>query len=143
VAKGFVKQTIDIAKGGSLVRINAVLSALVQHQPVRVTLDQVRNSRSYHQNNALWMAYAILGEHTGYESQDLHEEMCKRVFGVVHREVLGKQVEKAARTTTTDENGKKDLLPWDKFCDFYRSVQLLGDSLGCYIPDPDPMKRTR
>lgn len=138
-----MKQTIDIPKGGPIARVVAVISALSKDKAIRVTIDAVRNNRSARQNRTLWMAYEILSEYTGYEKQELHEEMCKRFFGVVTKEILGNHVARPVRTTTTDEHGNDDVLTWERFSEFYASVQRLGDSLGCYIPDPDPTLRTR
>jgi len=136
---------IPLPKGPrNLSRVVAFLSALPITRAYDVKIVEHRAERTDPQNNALWgVAYKALSEHTGYQPHELHEEMCKRFFGVVTREVLGNFVARPARTTTHDENGNRDVMPWDKFCDFYRAIQLLGDELGCWIPDPDPMKKTR
>jgi hypothetical protein len=65
--------------------------------------------------------------------------MCEKFFGT--KEILGST--KPIRTTTTDESGKRDVIPMDKFQEFYAMAQRIGAELGVYVPDPDRSKRTR
>ena len=41
------------------------------------------------------------------------------------------------RTTTRDENGKRDVLKAGPFSDFVAMVQRVGAQAGVFIPDPE------
>lgn len=99
-------------------------------------------ARTDPQNHALFgVAYVALAQATGFTKDELHEAFCKRFFGTVERQVGSVTVSKPFRTTTRDENGKRDVIPWDTFSDFYATVQVVGAEAGVYVPDPDPMWR--
>lgn len=121
-------------------RLVRFLSALPEGKPWALSVKQVKRQRSDPQNNALWgVAYKVLHEETGNDPENLHEYFCGEHFGWVEFEVMGKRKLKPRRTTTTDENGKRDVLPWDQFGDFYAFIQRrAAETVGVYVPDPDP-----
>lgn len=111
-------------------------------KPLVVTVKEQRNSRSNQQNNALWgVAYPPLVQATGNDAAILHEYFCGEFFGWVEREVFGRRKLTPRRTTTTDENGKRDVMAMPDFADFYDFVQRRGAENGVWIPDPDPAWR--
>ena len=124
----------------SLASIVAFLSALPRNKPWRIRVDEFAGTRTNPQNNALFgAAYPVLCQHIGCLPDELHEIMCEKFFGT--KEILGST--KPIRTTTIDENGKRDVIPMDRFQEFYAMVQRIGAELGVYVPDPDRSKRTR
>lgn len=127
-----------------LARVVAFLSALPRNKAWRVRIDQLKGDRSEHQNNALWgVAYTKLSEHTGYRADELHTLFCKKFFGTRVVELAGESVEFPNRTTTTGLDGKRDVISWDQFSEFYATIQQAGDAVGCFIPDPDRHLRSR
>lgn len=117
----------------------AFLGRLPMEKSWVVTVDRHVKARTDPQNRALFgVAYPPLVEATGATLKELHHEMCCRFFGATIIDIGGKSVTRPYRTTTTDENGKRDVLPWDRFSEFYSSVQQLGAEYGVYIPDPEP-----
>ena len=120
----------------------AFAKRLPLNKPWRWRLDELKGDRTGPQNNALFgVAYPPLCKYLNCTDEALHQVMCQKFFGV--KVLLG--VPSPLRTTTTDLEGKRDVIPFDMFQDFYTMVQQVGADLEdpIYIPDPDPALRTR
>lgn len=134
-----------VARDGKVAGIAKFILSLSPGKAWRITVEECRGARSDQQNKYLWScAYKLLSEHTGYEVEEIHEYLLGKHFG--ERE---KRVPRSAnfptgikrvpiRTTTTNEMGKRDVLPWDAFCEYVAFVQRTAAKVGCFIPDPDP-----
>ncbi len=123
----------------SLTRVVAFLSALPKQKAWRIRIDELKGDRTEYQNNALFgVAYPPLCAKIGCRPDELHEIMCEKFFG--SKQILGKSL--PIRRTTSDDNGKRDVIAYDKFSEFYAMVQQVGADLGVWIPDPDRSKRT-
>lgn len=115
----------------------AFLDRLPSEKKWRVTVSRHHKTRSNEQNRALFgVAYKTIREATGNDIDDLHTLMCGEYFSWVETEVLGKKRMKPRRTTTTDENGKRDVLSTADFSDFYAFVQQKAAEYGVYVPSP-------
>lgn len=123
-----------------LARLIRFLHAWPADKACSVKVTRFVKTRSVKQNAALWgLAYKILAEETGNDPEDLHDYFCRRFFGVHEYEVLGETRSRPLRTTTTNEDGKHDVLPWDRFAEFFDFIQrFAATELQIYIPDPDP-----
>lgn len=102
-----------------------------------------KRERSDPQNHALFgVAYPPVMEFCGLsgaaEKDELHETFCGDYFGWVVYDVRGHKKRKPRRTTTKDENGKRDVLSTVDFMEFYAFVQRKSAELGVFVPDPDP-----
>lgn len=111
-----------------------------------VKVEPFRKPRTDPQNAALWgVAYPPLMDHIGLrgerEREELHELLCGEFFGWVRYQILGKVKQRPRRTTTRDEHGRREVVPWDVFCEFYAFIQQRGAEVGVFIPDPDPCMR--
>ena len=107
---------------------------------LRVEVKEYKKPRTDAQLAALFgVAYPVLEEATGFTKDELHEAFCRRFFGTVSIEVMGCPIVRPIRTTTTDENGKRDVIPRAKFSEFYSMVQQVGAEIGVYVPEPDPL----
>jgi hypothetical protein len=105
-----------------------------------VTVKALVKSRTHPQNAALFgVAYPALTEATGYTPDELHDAFCRRFFGTVKAVVMGEQISRARRTTTTNEQCERDVMPAADFADFYDMVQQVGAECGCDVPSPDPL----
>lgn len=139
-------ESVILRKGGGRV---GVLSALIhflknlaQDEEWEVTVKRFKRSRSDSQNNALWgVAYEALKRETGNDPEDLHTYFCGEYFGWEVEQVMGHKRMKPKRTTTRNEEGKREVLPWDKFCEFYAYIQRRAAEVGVFVPDPDPAWR--
>lgn len=118
----------------------AFLSALPQDKEFQVTISDVKKERSNLQNRALWgCAYRTLSEATGNDPEDLHTYFCGEFFGWTEYEVMGATRKRPGRTTTKDQDGKRDVISTAQLSDFYAFVQQRAAEIGFYVPDPDPL----
>ena len=111
-------------------------------QPWKIEARPYRKDRSAEQNAALWgVAYPPIMEATGLrgekDKEELHEYMCGEYFGWVEYSILGKRKVRPRRTTTTNEDGNRDLLDTVVMADFYGFVQQRAAENGIYVPDPE------
>ena len=96
-------------------------------------------TRSSAQNRALWgVAYKALREQTGNEAPELHKYFCGEYFGWVVGEVFGMAKKDPRRTTTHDDDGRRDTISKAEFADFYAFIQQRAAENGFDVPDPDP-----
>ena len=103
--------------------------------PLEVKCEPWRAPRRLEANAYLWAyCYGPVVEVLGFTEEAWHEYMCIRFFG-------GKQVEKPdgttetkpIRTTTKDENGKRDVLKGERFNQFLVSAEEFFASKGVFI----------
>ena len=98
-----------------------------------------KKPRSGDQNAALFgLAYKVIREETGNDVNDLHDYFCGEYFGWKETDVMGAVKKKPIRSTTRNEEGKKDVLGTIEMADFFSFVQQRAGEIGIYIPDPDP-----
>ena len=120
----------------SLVRL---LTDYCPGKPVEVSIRPFKRKRTNRQNAALFgVAYPAVREQTGEDVNRLHWYACGQFFGWKQVETFGKVSQEPVRTTTTDENGDRDVVPWDVFSDFYAAFQREMAGMGIDVPDPDP-----
>ena len=123
----------------------AAISTLSKDKPWRITIELYKNVRSLPQNRYLWgVANKLISEATGYELEEVHEYLCGTYFGWKDKKVPKTPRNPEGidsvpvRTTTHDENGKRDVLKWDAFCEYVAFVQRFAAiKLHIVIPDPD------
>lgn len=116
------------------------LSLLDVTKAWRITIGPVKKERSDLQNRALWgCAYKALYDATGNDPEDLHEYFCGEYFGWKETRILSRRRLKPKRSTTRDENGKRDVISTRDLSDFYAFIQRrAAETVGVYVPDPDP-----
>lgn len=117
------------------------LSALPTDKEFQVTIGSVKKERSDLQNKALWgCAYKTLRDATGNDPEDLHAYFCGEFFSWVEYDVMGQKRRRPFRTTTRDENGKRDVISTLQLSEFYSFIQQrAAETVDVYVPDPDPM----
>ena len=104
-----------------------------------VTVEEAKEERTGKQRAALYAAaYGALMEQMGLrgekDKQGLHEMFCGEYWG--WRDVG--MVRRPVRTTTTDENGKRDVISVRQQMAFYSFIQQRAAEYGFDCPDPDP-----
>lgn len=131
-------------RGERIQRIAAFLSRLDGSKPWELLVRPWKKERTLRQNNALFgVAYKTLSDFTGYTEPQLHDVMLKLYFGEVHEEILGIRETRPRRTTTTNEDGERDVLNREEMSKFYNFIVQTAAEQGCYIEDPNPLLRTR
>jgi hypothetical protein len=127
-----------------LERIAAYLVRLDATKPWQLIVGPWKKERTLRQNNAMFgVAYKTLGDFMGHTEVELHDVMLRLYFGEVHSEVMGVRTVKPKRTTTTNEDGERDVLSRDDMSRFYNFIVQKAAEAGCYIEDPNPLLRTR
>lgn len=136
------EQTFILRRGKrNFTSLMAFLSTLDVTTDFQVTIGLVKKERSDLQNRALWgCAYKTLRDATGNDPEDMHTYFCGEYFGWVEYEVMGATRKRPRRSTTKDENGKRDVISTIHLQDFYAFIQQRSaETVGVYVPDPDPM----
>lgn len=116
--------------------------AFVQAQPLPLDVDAKpwRKSRSNEQNALLWAMYAPLAEYMGYDRDDIHEWFCGKFFG--WRDVKVPRTPRnpeglasvPLRSTTRDENGKRNVIDKATFAKFVEMVDRVAAQAGVFVP---------
>jgi hypothetical protein len=127
----------------TLVAVYKAAEAMLTQGPLQIVVKLYVPPRSDPQNNALFgVAYPPLMDHMGLrgeaEKLELHEYFCGEFFGWVEYEILGKKKQRPKRTTTKNEDGKRDVIGKLLFAEFYDFVQHRAALHGVVVPDPDP-----
>lgn len=140
----FLLHANDLGRALVLANAQKFLAALPESKPWEVKIAPLVKKRTDRQNAALFgVAYPPLSAASGEDVDELHTAFCKRFFGRVEVEIFGEVSVRPFRTTTRDEHGKRDVIPWDRFCEFYAMVQRVAAEAGIFVPDPDPRLRTK
>ena len=139
-----MSQSFTLNAGGAerpQVLANAIrhLQSLQPGKSWKVEIKEARKSRTLDQNAALWaVAYPPLRDATGHSLEELHEYFCGEFFGWAEYEVMGNPRCRPVRTTTTGEDGARDVINTAAFAEFFATVQRIAANMGVIIPDPDP-----
>ena len=127
----------------TIAKVAAFLEALGDRCDWGVTVGPYKRDRTGEQNRYLYgVAYAIFGDHFGWDKEDTADHFCGEYFGWIEKPCPKNPdhpngVKRAPlRTTTTDEYGKRDVLDTEKFSKFIAFVQRFGAQHGVCIPDP-------
>lgn len=120
-------------------RLGRFLAAWPKDKPCIVTVARYVRSRSNAQNAALWgLAYKVLGEATGFRATELHEYFCGEYFGWHEHAIFGMRKRRPRRTTTTNEDGQRDVISTEECAKFFDFIQQRAAELEINIPDPEP-----
>ena len=130
----------------------ASLSRMLEHflpgRELEITVEELKPERSDRQRAALFgCAYKALMDQMGLsgarEKDELHTTLCGAYWGWRAVEVLGTQRRVPVRTTTTNEQGKRDVITMRAQLEFYEFIQRTAAEFGFDVPDPDPAWRIR
>jgi hypothetical protein len=126
-------------------RIVRLLRDYCPGRPVNVRVSIARPERTPDQLRYLWgVAIQMLADHSGYEREDVHEYLCGSYWGWKPKRLPGgRESQVPIRTTTTNEDGERDVIDGDAFWDYVEFVQRVGARQGVVIPDPDPNYRIK
>jgi len=130
----------DANRANILANVIRFLQSLPDGRGWEIIVRPLAKARSDRQNNALFgVAYPALSKQTGNDVNALHYFFCGEFFGWVEL-WPGSEHRRPFRTTTRDEHGKRDVISWDWFSDFYGYIQQRGAEQGWFVPDPDPYR---
>lgn len=110
-----------------------------QPLPLKVECGPWKSTRSSEQNALLWAMYEPIAEHMGYDREDIHEWMCGRFWGWKDVKVPKTPrnpeglVSVPVRTTTRNEEGKRDVLDAKEFSRFVEMVERIAAQAGVFV----------
>jgi hypothetical protein len=131
-------------------RVVTFLSGLEAKKAWEIVVRPFKRTRSNPQNSyERGVACVLLSKAVGYEPDDIHEYLCGSYWG--WKQICCPKTpnnprgvrDVPIRTTTRNEEGKRDVLSKRDFWDFCEFIQRFGSKHGVYIPDPDPEYATR
>lgn len=127
-------------RDAAIQKLLPVLRLYEEGKPVNVKVSIARPERTIPQLRYLrGVPYEMLSQHTGYEPDDISEYLCGEYWGWKEKKLPGGRVQKVPmRTTTTDEDGNRDVIDGDVFWEYVEWIQRVGARQGLVIPDPDP-----
>lgn len=112
-----------------------------QPLPLDVSCQPWKDTRSNEQNALLFgVVYPPIAEAMGYEVEAIHEYMCGTHFGWVDMKVPKTprnpegMESRPFRSTTRDENGKRNVLKKDEFSKFIATVERIAAQAGVFVP---------
>ena len=127
-----------------IARMVAQLRRLPEGKAFVLKVEERRPVRSEAQLRYLnGVCYKLIGDAIGYERDEVSEFLCGTFFGLREKRVPKKPSNPTGiesvpvRTTTTDENGARDVLNKQAFADSIAFVQRFAASKGIHIPDPE------
>lgn len=134
----------DKGRATILQNVLSFLAQLPEGKSWAVSIEKATRERTGKQNRSIFgPAYKALMEFSGLEGdadkKELHRFMCGEFFGW-REHALGR---KPLRTTTTNDQGKRDVIDTDTALRFYAFLQRRGAEVGCYVPEPDPFWREK
>lgn len=112
-------------------------------KPLEVIVRKRKRERSDPQNRTLFgVMYPVIMDFCGLsgeeEKQELHATFCGDYWGWTEYSIRGHRKRKPKRTTTTNEEGRRDVISTLDFMAFCAFIQRTMAPLGCFVPDPDP-----
>lgn len=125
----------------TLENVSEYIAACVRKKVLfEVVIDRATKDRTPKQLKYLHgVALEMLCDALGFENDDMREYLNGTFFGWKTKELPGGRTEEIpVRTTTTDEDGRRDVISGDVFWKYVEFVQRFGAMHGIVIPDPDP-----
>ena len=114
------------------------LALLSDSHSWKIEVAQWRRPRSDPANAYHWgVVLPTLVREKGGTTEDWHELLCGEYFGWRKSEIGGKSLSRPIRTTTTDENGKRDVLDTSEFWRFVEFCRDMAAQGGVYVQGPN------
>jgi hypothetical protein len=139
-----------VKRGVRAQRVATFLSGLDVKKSWEIIVRPFRRKRSNQQNRyERGVACVLIAKAIGYDPDDVHEYLLGRYFGWKQERCPRTPSNQAGikdvpiRTTTTNAEGDRDVLPKQEYWDFVEYIQRFGAHYGVHIPDPDPEYATR
>lgn len=134
----FILHSGDANRATVLANAQGFLAHLSAQKTWTVTIKPYSKPRSCAANAYLWsVVYPTIVRELSGVADDWHELFCIEFFGERSVELCASRIVKPVRTTTTDESGKRDVLPTAEFWRFVDFVRQRAAEGGVYVPEPN------
>jgi len=105
----------------------AALKMRMEGQEIELVLRKFRRQRSLQANSYYWgVVVPILGEHIGYDAEEMHDALKQRLLRDHEHEVDGFAKVKSSASLNTAE-----------FSEYVEQCRRLAAEMGVYIPSPN------
>lgn len=128
----------------SVQRLTQFIVSALPGKVLEVSVGRKVRKRTDPQNNYLFgVCYPPIAAAKGYTAEEIHEFMCGTHFGWVDKPCPktprnpGGLESRPFRTTTRDENGKRNVLGTVEFSEFVETVKRIAAHAGVYVPEPN------
>ena len=91
----------------------------------KIEIKEGKHNRSIDQNKYLWHIYRILGDHLGYDPEELHELLTYRYLRE-EKKIAEETIIVIARTSTLNTK---------EFNEYIEQVKFFAYEYGCKLPD--------
>ena len=91
----------------------------------KIEIKEGKHNRSVDQNKYLWHIYRILGDHLGYDPEELHELLTYRYLRE-EKKIAEETIIVIARTSTLNTK---------EFNEYIEQVKFFAYEYGCKLPD--------
>jgi hypothetical protein len=116
-------------------RARAIEALMEMPLPVEVEWGPYKKPRSVPFNRYYFVSVVTpLANHCGESPKETHRLLCGEYFGWVMKEFNGRMRETPRRTTTENEDGERDVLPWDEMSNFVEHSRSIAGMMGVAIP---------
>lgn len=112
----------------------ALLEFIESHQDQKLVFEvrQYKRTRSLGLNAYHWAAVITpIADFMGESPEEAHRQLCGAYWGWVEKDLGGLIVRKPRRTTTTNEEGKRDVLNWEQMTNFVYFCKAKASDIGC------------
>jgi hypothetical protein len=135
----FVLRADDTVRVNVLANCKRFLDLLPSDKSWQIEIAPLVKSRSNGQCQYLnGVAYKVIGDALGFDRDDISEYLCGQYFGWRDKPLPGgRSTQVPIRTTTTDADGKRDVLSAKAFSDYVEFCQRFAAEHGIYVPDPN------
>lgn len=118
---------------------HSLLKFIEEHQDKKLIFEvrPYKKPRSLGLNAYHWAAVITpLAAFCGESPERIHEVLCGEYFGWETKCLKGGfQIRKPRRTTTTNEEGKRDVLNWEQMTNFVYFCKAKAADIGCPLSD--------
>lgn len=134
----FILHSGDANRATVLANAQAFMAKLNPHKHWQITVKPYSKPRTCEANAYLWgVVYPTIVRELSGIADDWNELFCLEFFGERSIELGATRIVKPIRTTTTDEAGKRDVLPTAEFWRFVDFVRQRAAEGGVYVPEPN------
>ncbi len=108
--------------------IESIKRMNINGRKLSVEIKEYRKNRTNSQNRLYWSWINLFSQHTGYSSDEMHEQFAVQFLGIEDRIVKGEKLRMAKSTAR---------LKVEEFSQYMLKIELVAEEMGLSLPRPD------